>query len=42
MRGQFTRARYERECELVRSVLAKSDEAHWKEFLAQWPDKKIA
>jgi len=42
MRGQFTKARYERECELVRSVLAKSDEPHWKEFLAQWPDKKTA
>jgi len=42
MRGQFTKARYERECELVRSMLAKSDEPHWKEFLAQWPDKKTA
>ncbi len=40
MRGQLTRAQYERECELVRSTLGKSAEAHWKEFLAQWPDKK--
>jgi len=38
MRGQFTRARYEQECELVRGTLAKSDEPHWKEFLAQWPE----
>jgi predicted PolB exonuclease-like 3'-5' exonuclease len=42
MRGQFTRAQYERECELVRSVLAKSEGTHWKEFLAQWPEKKSA
>ncbi len=42
MRGQFTRAQYERECGLVRSVLAKSEGAHWKEFLAQWPEKKSA
>jgi predicted PolB exonuclease-like 3'-5' exonuclease len=42
MRGQFTRAQYERECELVRSVLAKSEGAHWKEFLAHWPEKKSA
>src|SRR3989339_618644 len=36
MRGIFTRARYQRECELVRGTLAKSDEPHWREFLAQW------
>jgi len=36
MRGQFTRARYQRECELVRGTLDKSDEPHWREFLAQW------
>jgi predicted PolB exonuclease-like 3'-5' exonuclease len=36
MRGQFTKPRFEQECELVRATLAKSDEAHWKEFLAQW------
>lgn len=42
MRGQFTRAQYERECELVRNVLAKSEGIHWKEFLAQWPEKKSA
>jgi predicted PolB exonuclease-like 3'-5' exonuclease len=42
MRGQFTKARYEKELELVRSILNKSEEAHWKEFLAQWPGKKSA
>ncbi len=36
MRGQFTRARYEQELELVRSVLGKSPEPHWQEFLAEW------
>ncbi len=36
MRGQFTRARYEQELELVRSVLGKSSEPHWQEFLAEW------
>ena len=37
MRGQFTRARYEKECELVRNTLSKSDEPHWAEYLAAWP-----
>jgi 3'-5' exonuclease len=37
MRGQFSKARYDKECELVRSTLGKSDEAHWKEYLAAWP-----
>jgi hypothetical protein len=37
MRGQFTRARYEQECALVRSTLAKSAEPHWAEYLAAWP-----
>lgn len=36
MRGQFTKARYEKECELVRSSLSKSDEPHWAEYLAAW------
>ncbi|HMC13134.1 MAG TPA: 3'-5' exonuclease [Gallionellaceae bacterium] len=39
MRGIFTNARYGQECELIRSTLSKSDEPHWKEFLAQWPEK---
>jgi len=42
MRGQFTQARYEQELELVRNTLGKSSEPHWKEFLAQWPDKQTA
>ena len=36
MRGIFTHARYKRECELVRSTLAKSAEPHWEEYLAAW------
>jgi hypothetical protein len=40
MRGQFTKARYEQECELVRSSLAKLNEPHWAEYLAAWPEKK--
>jgi hypothetical protein len=40
MRGQFSKARYEQELELIRSTLNKSDEKHWQEFLAQWPEKK--
>ncbi len=42
MRGQFTKARYEKECELVRSTLSKSDEPHWAEYLAQWANNKAA
>jgi len=37
IRGQFTQARYEKECELVRSTLSKSAEPHWAEYLAAWP-----
>jgi predicted PolB exonuclease-like 3'-5' exonuclease len=37
MRGQFTRARYEQECELVRHALSRLEGRHWKEFLAAWP-----
>ena len=36
MRGQFTRARYEKECELVRNTLSKSVEPHWAEYLTSW------
>ncbi len=38
MRGQFTPARFAQECALVRSVLAKSTEPHWAEYLAAWPE----
>ncbi len=40
MRGQLTRARYDKECELVRITLAKSEELHWKEYLVAWPTGK--
>jgi hypothetical protein len=40
MRGQFSKARYEQEIELVRSNLAKSSEAHWAEYLAAWNKSK--
>lgn len=40
MRGQLTPAQYEKECALVRDTLSKSNDAHWKEFLAAWPHKK--
>ncbi len=36
MRGQFTKARYQTECELVRSTLLNSPEPHWAEYLAAW------
>jgi len=40
MRGQFSQARYDKECALVRSTLSKHTEPHWKEFLAAWPEQK--
>jgi 3'-5' exonuclease len=36
MRGVFTPAQYQTECDLVRSQLGKVDAAHWREFLAAW------
>ncbi len=36
MRGALTTDQHKAECEVVRSTLAKSTEAHWKEFLAKW------
>ena len=36
LRGVFDAAQYRREIELVRTTLAKSGEAHWREFLAAW------
>jgi predicted PolB exonuclease-like 3'-5' exonuclease len=38
MRGMLTRPRYQKECDLVRSELAKSDQPHWQEFLSAWHD----
>ncbi len=36
MRGVLDPARYRAECDLVRATLSRSDEAHWREFLAAW------
>jgi 3'-5' exonuclease len=36
VRGVVDDAQYRRECELVRTTLSKSDEPHWREFLAGW------
>lgn len=36
MRGMLTVAQHQEQFELVRATLAKSGEAHWKEFLARW------
>jgi len=40
MRGVLTKARYKKECDLVRTELGKLDQPHWKEFLAAWPAAK--
>lgn len=36
MRGIFSETRYREECDLVRSVLGKSSQPHWKAFLDGW------
>jgi len=36
MRGALTLEQYQRELELVRAGIARSNAAHWKEFLAAW------
>ena len=36
LRGVFDAAQYEREIALVRATLAKSTDAHWREFLEAW------
>ena len=36
MRGALTAEQHKAQCEVVRSVLAKSPDAHWKEFLGKW------
>ncbi|MGC2166289.1 MAG: 3'-5' exonuclease [Gallionella sp.] len=40
MRGVLSRASFVKECELVRTELGKLDQAHWREFLAAWPEPK--
>jgi len=36
MRGALTGEQHAAECDLVRSILAKAAEPHWKEFLQRW------
>lgn len=36
MRGVLDDAQYQKECDLVRTTLERSDEKHWGEFLAAW------
>ena len=36
MRGVLTEPQYKVACEVVRSTLKKSTDAHWKEFLSKW------
>ncbi|HZP94002.1 MAG TPA: 3'-5' exonuclease [Burkholderiales bacterium] len=38
VRGILDQAQHRKECELVRASLAKSGEAHWREFLGTWPE----
>ena len=37
MRGALTAEQYHVQCELVRSTLARSTDAHWQQFLSHWP-----
>jgi len=36
MRCAFDKARYDEECGLLRTLLEKRAEPHWKEFLSLW------
>lgn len=36
MRGALEESQYRREVELVRSVISRSQEVHWQQFLAAW------
>jgi 3'-5' exonuclease len=36
MRGAVTAEQYRLKCELVRSTLSRSPDAHWQEFLSRW------
>jgi hypothetical protein len=40
MRGELSRAAYQKECELVRCELGKLHLPHWQQFLAAWPVSK--
>ena len=37
LRGVLTAEQYKKECALLRGVLDKRPEAHWREFLSRWP-----
>jgi predicted PolB exonuclease-like 3'-5' exonuclease len=36
MRGVFDEGRYRRELEIARDTLGKSQDSHWREFIARW------
>ena len=36
MRGSLTAEQFRAQCDLVRSTLSRSGEAHWQEFLSHW------
>ena len=38
LRGHLTAAHYQQECTLVREQLGSLDQAHWREFVAAWPE----
>jgi len=42
MRGVFDELRYQRELDLVRATLSRSDAPHWREFLDAWPQSSTA
>ncbi|MDH4294239.1 MAG: 3'-5' exonuclease, partial [Betaproteobacteria bacterium] len=37
MRGALTQAQHDAQVKAVRGVLEKTDQPHWREFLARWP-----
>ena len=39
LRGAFDEARYQREIDLVRSSLERTEAPHWRAFLAAWPQQ---
>ena len=39
LRGAFSAEHYRRECGLLRALLEKQDEPHWREFLAGWQER---
>lgn len=39
MRGALTSEQHRTQCELVRTTLERSAEAHWQEFISRWPTR---